>query len=236
MPSPGHDQPAALGPAATWFAALQRRARARRWLAAVAVGAITGVLANLAVDWPLTLAAVLVTAAGLLLWDRSHGTLASWWPTGQGLHRLAATAAGLEKRGWIVLHIPDRAPAHTYLFIGPGGVFVVQQQAWPVITSPSNGLLLVGGRPAIRRVAPLRATTTSVAVAIADSPAPTVRAVLAIEGKTAEDPRVVSDVTIVPTTGLTRLLNRGGSSLTPAEVEAIGAAARRTLTDPSDVE
>jgi hypothetical protein len=114
-----------------------------------------------------------VTMAGLLLWDKRYGALARWWPTDHGLNRLAAR---MERRGWAILPIPSTAPQHrpapTFLFIGPGGLFVVEYQAWAatdmVTTSLTTGLLFISGRPAAHRIASVRVTTTTVHNALAD--------------------------------------------------------------------
>lgn len=227
-------------PANAQLAALQRQARPRRWLAAAVAGGATGLFANLILDWPLTLFAAIVAVVGLLLWDSRHGTLAGWWPADEGLHRFAAAAALLERCGWTILRIPTAAHRDTthptYLLIGPGGVLVVQHQVWTVTdtvtSSPTSGLLLVGGRPAIRRTASVRATAEVVEQALAHNlPGQhPVRAVIAVEGKTLDESRVAAGVTLVPVTDLTRLLRRGAIVLRESDIATIGGTARRLFT------
>ncbi len=221
-------------PAAEWFADLQRKARTRRWLVAVAVGAATGMFANLVLDWPITLLVAFLTAVALLSWDSRYGTLAGWWPTEQSPHRLAATAARLERHGWHILALTGATPGSIYLVIGPGGAFVVQHESWRLTTSPGSGLLLIDGHPAIRRIKPLLAAATTVEMALSGSAVQAVRCVLAVEAL--DEPHVIADVAIVPAAGLARLLRRGDIVLTEPEVAATVSAARRLCTDPSGAE
>lgn len=196
--------------------------------------------ANLILDWPLILLAAIVTVVGLLLWDYRHGSLASWWPTDQGLHRLAATTARLERHGWTILRIPTAAhrqtPHPTYLLIGSSGVWVVQHQVWTVTdtvtTSSHSGLLMVGGRPAIRRTASVWTTAELVEHALADTlPVQRpVHAVIAVDGTTLHASRVVAGVTLVPVLDLVRQVRRRDSVLTQPEITSVTDTARRLFT------
>ncbi|HEU5470617.1 MAG TPA: hypothetical protein VFV67_08185 [Actinophytocola sp.] len=152
-------QPTA-GPAATHYAAMRRASTPRRWLLAGTLGAATGLFTHLVLPWPLALCAAALTAAGLLGWDRQHPP-----------HRLAATAARLERHGWAALPAPihrhQDTPIAAYLLIGPGGVFVVDHQVWwatdAVTIDPATGMLMVGSTPAARRVASVKGAAAAVA-------------------------------------------------------------------------
>ena len=214
MPSRDRRDSTIRSPAGEHFAALQRQAGPRRWLTAIMLSAATGLLANLILDWSLTSLVATLTLVGLLLWDHHHGTLASWWPTDQGLHRLAASTAHLERHGWTILPIPSPPPRNTHLLIGPGGVVVVEHQIWTITdtitTHPRTGLLHVGTRLAAQRIASARATATTVQTALANNYAGelSVRAVLAVDGKPVDEPHTVAGVTIMATADLARLLRR----------------------------
>lgn len=227
-------------PAQDYFAALQHQTWTHRWLAAIVGGGGAGLLANLIIDWPITVVIAVVTVAGLLLWDKRYGMLAGWWPTDQDLNRFAAIAARMERRGWAILPIPSPAPqdhpGHTFLFIGPGGVFVVEHQVWSltdtVITSSATGLLFIGGQPVARRTASVRATTATVHTALADTlPAHhTVRAILAINGQTLHQPLTTASVTITPITDLAHLLQHSNTTLSQLDIATVTDTARRLFT------
>lgn len=228
------------GSAATHYAALRRASTARRWLVAIALGGATGLFTNLVLPWPLPLLAALLTVALLALWDRRHGTIADWWPGTRPPVRLAALAARLERHGWTAIPEPahphrDR-PLAAYVLIGPGGVFVVDHQVWwapdMVTTDPTTGLLMVGGKPAARRVTAVKGAAAAVTQALAgqlpDDSA--VHAVVTVDGPTLDHQRRVADVTILPIADLTSFLHNRDPLLYPTEIATLTAHARRLYT------
>lgn len=223
-------------PAQAHYAVLRRESRPRRWALAVTVGAVIGWVVGVLLGWWLGPFVAAVIVIGLLIWDRRCGGLAGW-PGDQGCHRLAAAAALLEQRGWVVLRTPTIAnqdPGRTaYLLIGRGGVFVVEHQIWPAVekvtTSPSSGLLEVAGRPVARRTAAVRAAAAAVDEALSDalSREIPVHPVLAIHGLALDRPHTTVGVTILPIADLARVIHASRVLLSGTEVDAIAAAARR---------
>jgi hypothetical protein len=197
---------------------------------------------QLRLGWLAGLIVAGLVAAGLLIWDHRSGMLGGW-PGDRGCHRLVAAAARLERHRWAVLRsptVPGQDLADVYLFIGPGGVFVVEHQLWSfvdrVTTNPRTGLLEVGGRPAARRTTTVRAAAAAVDEALADvladalSLAIPVHPVLAIHGLTVDRPHATIGVTIVPIADLVRVIRTSSALLTPADADTVASAARRLFT------
>jgi hypothetical protein len=207
-------------PAATYFAALQRDARTRRWLVVAVVGANAWLLTNLVLHWHHAVLAATAAVAALLWWDHSHGSLTDWWSGNQTLHRLAAAAARLERHGWVTVPspaVPGQTTAHVYLLIGPAGVFVVQARFWP----------------ATGTIPHLRAVAAAAQHQLADHlPAGVpIQPVLAvIEGPAPDQPRTVDDVTILPATSLVPHLRGAEPVIPPAMMADLRAVARRMFT------
>lgn len=229
-------------PARAHYAVLRSASRLRRWVLVGAVAGANGAVVQLRLGWWPGLIAAGLVAAGLLIWDYWSGMLGSW-PGDRGCHRLVAAAARLERHGWAVLRspaVPGQDLAEVYLFIGPGGVFVVEHQVWSfadrVATNPRTGLLESGDRPAARRTTTVRAATAVVDEALADvltdvlSLAVPVHPVLAIHGLTVDRPHATIGVSIVPIADLVRVIRASPARLTPTEADTVASAARRLFT------
>jgi hypothetical protein len=223
--------------AAEHYVALSRESAPHRWLLAVLVGGAIGLCGGLVLPWPLTLLASAVTVAALLIWDHHHGAIASWWPGDHRPHRLAATAARLERHRWTALPNPQHEGLLAdYLLIGPGGVFVVDHQVWPksdiVTTDHATGLLMVGGKPAARRVASIKGAAAGVAHELShwlpDETA--VHPVVTVDGLTLDHPQLVAAVTILPITDLARFLHDRDPVLYPTGITTLTEHARHLFT------
>lgn len=229
-------------PAVAYFMALQRASWPRRWLTAAVIGAAIGLFARLALHWWWLAAVVALTAIAVLLTlDRYYGFLAGLWPDDLGQHRIAAAAAQLERHGWSVLHdpiVPNQQHVRpAFLYIGPGGLFVVEHQSWTVADtvtiSPTSGLLLVRGQPAARRTAAVRAMAAAIDETLSDTLNTmdiSVRPVIAVDGKTLDDRHDTVGVTLVPVADLTRFLRGSEISLSTTEITTLTGAARRLFT------
>jgi hypothetical protein len=221
--------PEGPGTAADWFAGLQRAARPRRWLTAAVIGATGGLFTTLVLAWPLELLAGAAITGTLLLWDRRHGHLAGWSPSEHGPYRIAAVAARLERQGWAFLPVPEPSAPYCYLLIGPQGVFLIQHEHRPISTDVHNGLVVVGERPAIRDLQALRVTADAVQAALralADGEG-AVQCVLVAERTALEEPRVVTDVTILPVAGLRTWLCRRDPALSQETIASLAVAAHQ---------
>ncbi len=225
------------GSAAAHYAAMRRRSAARRWLAAAALGGIVGVIANLALPWQHSVLAALVTVIGLTIWDHRHGTLADLWPGNRHPHRLAAIAARLEQAGWTALPAPSASHGGprlaAYLLIGPGGVFLVDHQVWwapdRVTTDPATGLLMVGGKPAARRVASVKGAAAAVTHALARRlpGEEAVRPIVSVDGPMLDHTRLVAGVAVLPIADLIGFLHGHHPLLGRAEITALTEHTRR---------
>lgn len=214
-------EPAML-PVGERYAALRRQALPRRWLTAGAVASVAGLLAVLILDRTHHAAAAgLVVLVVAMAWDHRHGWLMELWPGDPGLHRLAATAAYLDRRGWVVLPAPSG-----FVAVGAGGVLVVEHyvrgdgRPLPVaergVVSPvDNGLLR-----RIRAVC-LRATAITDAVSgAAPRPVP-VHPVITVGDPSIDPPRSVCGVTVAAPRCLPRLARRSAPRLSQAQVRTV---------------
>jgi hypothetical protein len=158
------------GPAAEHYAMLRRASRARRWALLLELGFMIGLFAGLVLEWWQAILAAVTGVAVAAMWDSNRGVIAGWWPGDPGRQRLAAAAARLERRGCGTLPTPvrpDDGPLAAYLIIGPGGVFVVDHQAWEtdvaVGAEPTDRWTLYNCMPDVRRRARLKEASASVA-------------------------------------------------------------------------
>jgi hypothetical protein len=228
------------GSAAAHYAALRSESTIRRWLLAVTLGAATGLFTNLVLPWPLPLLAAAITVAMLMIWDRRHGTIADLWPGDHPPHRLAATATRLERHGWTALSQPAHphhdTPLAAYLLIGPGGVFVIDHQVWwaadSVTTDPATRQLMVGGKPAARRVASVKAAAAAVTHALTSRlpDEAVVRPVLSVDGPMLEHMRLVAGCGHAAHRELTGFLHSHDLVLSPDQVAALTEHAHRLYT------
>ncbi|HET9142709.1 hypothetical protein [Actinophytocola sp.] len=224
-------------PAAGHYAALRRETLWRRWLSALLLAGATGLVTNLVLPWPLAVLSAVIALAVLLLWDRRHGTLSDCWPGRSRAHRLAATAARLERQGWSAVPAParpdDARPLAAYLLIGPGGVFVLDHQVWwatdAIGTDPATGLLMVGGKPAARRVASVKGAAATVAHTLANHlPDPSaVHPVLTVDSPMLHHPHLIAGVTILPIADLPTFLRDRDPLLHPTGISTLTEHARR---------
>ncbi|WP_433472763.1 nuclease-related domain-containing protein [Spirillospora sp. CA-142024] len=143
----------------------------------------------------------------------------------------------LERRGHRVLHartVPEHGPADQ-LVIGPGGVWLVHNEAWAPGTeiSQHGGRLFVDGRTQTKLVGGLTARAEAAAEAIsrvAEVPV-TVTPVLAVHGgKLVRTPFAADGIVFAPPLKLIRWMRRNpAADRSPEEVEAITRAAVHAL-------
>lgn len=220
--------------------ALRHESALRRWVLAALFGGAAGLCLNLVLPWPWVLLAVVAGVAALMVWDSRVDVIAGWWPGDHRPYRLAATAARLERRGWTALPAPvhpeDETAVGEYLFIGPSGVFVIDHQVWwasdAVTTDPVTGLLLVGGKPAGRRVASVKGAAAGVAHTLTPwLPDDTVvHPVLTVTNPSFRDAQLVASVTILPIAALTGFLLDRDPVLHPREITTLTERARGVYT------
>lgn len=222
--------------AAEHYAALRRESAQRRWLLTGLFAGVTGLVLNLVLFWPLAVSAAMAISVALLVWDRGHGAIASWWPDDHRPYRLAASAARLERHGWGVFPAPvaphDDSALADYLLIGPGGVFLVDHQMWwpsdIVTTDPASGLLMVGGKPAARRISPVKGAAAAVGHALAqwlpDETA--VHPILTVDSAGLHQGRLVASVTVLPIADLHRFLRDRDPVLYPTRIATLTEHAR----------
>jgi hypothetical protein len=222
--------------AAQHHEALRHESALRRWVLAALFGAAIGLCLNLVLPWPWVLLVVTVGIAALMGWDSRVDVIASWWPSDHRPYRLAATAARLERHGWTALPTPvhpeDQTTVGEYLLIGPSGVFVIDHQVWwaseAVTTDPATGLLLVGGKPAGRRVASVKGAAAGVAHALTPwLPDDTiVQPVLTVTNPAFHGAWFVASVTVLPIAALTTFLHDRDPVLHPREITTLAEHAR----------
>jgi hypothetical protein len=130
---------------ATW-----QRMRAAEWavwirslpwrvVVLLGIGVGGGVLGRqLAPRLGLIVAGLAVAAAGWGLWFRPSPDAVAWRRGAAGERRTARLLAALERHGWAVLHdlaIPGSRANLDHLAIGPAGVFVIDSDRHPTLTS-----------------------------------------------------------------------------------------------------
>lgn len=215
------------------LANVRRDASAIRWTVIAGFSAVLGLLAfRFLASWPAGLVVTVATATALTVWDRRTGTITGWWPGEFGDAALAAAAVRLERAGWRVLSWPDRP---VYLFVGPGGVVLVERQVWAgidrITTNRRTGIMHVGDLPAARRGRDLRALGAAVHEALADAhwAELPMHLILAIRGQSLPGPRTTLGITMLPITEAVRHIRHLERVLAPDQVDRIATTAHDKL-------
>lgn len=217
-----------------WQRGQKGRLRTRAFLSAAAL-----VLCALLVDAVFgILMGVLVASADTFVHWRIHNASRVWRLGLRGEERMNRFLRHtLERRGHRVLYgraVPGHGSADE-LVIGPGGVWLVHNEAWAPGTeiSQHGGRLFVDGRTQSKLVAALTARAEAAAAAIsrvAEVPV-TVTPVLAVHGgKLVRTPFAADGIVFAPPLRLIRWMRRNPvADRSPEEVEAITRAAVRAL-------
>jgi len=182
--------------------------------------------------------AVLVAGADVFVHWRVYHSSRVWRLGLRGDERMDRTLRyTLERRGHRVLHartVPGHATADE-LVIGPGGVWLVHNEAWNPDSEISHhgGRLFIDGRTQSKLVGALTARAAAAAQAISDvAEVPVaVTPVLAVHGgRLVRTPFAADGIVFAPPLKLIRWMRRNPTAdLSPDEVEAVTRAAVRAL-------
>ncbi|WP_131732944.1 nuclease-related domain-containing protein [Actinomadura formosensis] len=217
-----------------WQRGRKGRLRTRVFLAAATL-ILCGLLVNAVFG---IIMAVLVAAADVFVHWRVYRSSRVWRLGLRGEERMNRLLRHtLERRGHRVLHartVPEHGSADE-LVIGPGGVWLVHNEAWhpDMEISQHGGKLFIDGRTQSKLVGALTARTAAAAAAIsavAEVPVQ-VTPVLAVHGgRLARPPFTADGIVFAPPLKLIRwMLRNPATDLSADEVEAITRAAVHAL-------
>lgn len=217
-----------------WQRGRKGRLRTRAFLAAATL-VLCGLLVNAVFGIAM---AVLVAVADTLVHWRIYSASRVWRLGLRGDQRMDRFLRyTLERRGHRVLHartVPGHGIADE-LVIGPGGVWLVHNEAWSpgAEVSQHGGKLFIDGRTQTKLVRGLtaRAEAAAEAVSRAAGTPVTVTPVLAVHGgKLARTPFTADGIVFAPPLKLIRWMRRNPTAdRSPEEIEAIARAAVRAL-------
>ncbi|HEY8478502.1 MAG TPA: nuclease-related domain-containing protein [Spirillospora sp.] len=225
-------------PQAVYEELWQRGRKNRLRIRAILAGA-TLILCGLLVNavFGIVMALLVAAADTFVHWRIYHAS--SVWRRGlRGDERMGRLLRyTLERRGYRVLHervVPEHGQVDQLVF-GPGGVWLVHNEAWHPDTEISvhGGKLFVDDRTPTKFVRSLTARAEAAAEIISEAAEMPikVRPVLAVHGgKLAKSPFAADGIVFAPPLKLIRWMSRNpNADYSPEEVEAIARAAVHAL-------